>query len=89
MLQTRRRHRIAQLHFLLAELHVYNALAQAAMVAVLHIDDFEDTLEDLHFANHGIIPDLRRTRWLLLDFRQQCRRASEAITWRLEQLNQR
>ena len=87
MIQTRRRHHLARLHLLLAELHVYSALAQAAMVAVLHIDDFEDTLEDSHFANHGIIPDLRRIRWLLLDFRQQCRRASEVITWRLEQLS--
>ena len=86
MLQTRRSHRLVRLHFLLAEMHLYNAIAQAAMVTVLHIDDFEDTLKDSPFANHGIIPDLRCIHWLLLQFRQHRLRANDVITWRLEQL---
>ena len=89
LIRAARRHNLAHLHLLLAELHLYNSLAQAAMVALLHIDDFTEAMEDSQFHNHALIPELRRTRWLILQFRDQCRRACEVTTWRLERFFQR
>ena len=88
MIRAARRHNVAHLHLLLAELHLYNSLAQAAMVALLQIDDFTEALED-SFHSHALIPELRRTRWLILQSRDQCRRACEVTTWRLERFFQR
>ena len=58
--------------------------SESALVAVslLHLANFEDTLED---SWHSL--DLRCIRWLLLKFRQQCRRASHLLTRRLKQLS--
>ena len=86
MIRAARRHNLAHLHLLLAELYLYNSLQQAALVTMMHIDDFCEALEDSQFGNHALLLELRRVRLQVNEFSRQCRRAVEVTTARLERV---
>ena len=84
MIRAARRRNLTHLHILLAELYLYNSLQQAALVTLMHIDDFCEALEDSQFGNHALLLELRSVRTQITDFRQHCQRAAAVTIDRLE-----
>ena len=55
MLRAARQHTVAHLHFLLAELRRYQRLSSEVTLAIIHIYDLTDLMDDLHVHGHPII----------------------------------
>ena len=59
MLRAARHHTMAHLHFLLSELHRYQRLSAEVTLAIIHIDDLTDLMEDLHVHGHPVFVSLQ------------------------------
>ena len=84
MLRAARHHTMAHLHFLLSELHRYQRLSAEVTLAIIHIDDLTDLMEDLHVHGHPVFVSLQDARLNLVTFQQTCYQAITATVQRLD-----
>ena len=89
MLRAARQHTVAHLHFLLAELRRYQRLSSEVTLAIIHIDDLTDLMDDLHVHGHPLFVSLQDARLQLVAFQRNCYQAIKMTLQRLETLFQR
>ena len=89
MLRAARQHTVAHLHFLLAELRRYQRLSSEVTLAIIHIDDLTDLMDDLHVHGHPLFVSLQDARLQLVAFQRNCYQAIKMTLQRLENLFQR